>query len=318
VLHEYDEHGRIHGGTREETIEAAFSRWLDARAAGQSVVAMAPDHATVDAFALRVRAMRSAMGEVEPTGIEVAGQVVGAGDEIVTTRNDRRLVTGNGHWVRNGDRWTVERRTSRGHLRVRSLEGRGRVWLPRTYVEEDVALAYAVTTHKAQGMTVDRGLLLADEATSDLSLYVGMTRGRDSNDVFVGADPGLDYGPGDDPPTPVEILQGVLRRDTAERSATEVLRDVLTDDESIESLLACLDRVEGHVISVAGPDPDQRRSWLDEHPDADRLRRDLQRRLDRVLFEPAIDLRTLDLPDLRRQPATPEPPSPEPDIGLSW
>lgn len=167
-------------------------------------------------------------------------------------------------------------------------------------------------------MTVDRGLLLADEATSDLSLYVGMTRGRDSNDVFVGADPGLDYGPADDPPTPMEILQGVLRRDTAERSATEVLRDVLTDDESIETLLACLDRVEGHVISVAGPDPDQRRSWLDDHPDADRLRRNLQRRLDQVLLEPAIDLRTLDLPDLRRQPATPEPPSPEPDIGLSW
>lgn len=109
---------------------------------------MAPDYATVDAFALRVRAMRSAMGEVEPTGIEVAGQVVGAGDEIVTTRNDRRLVTDNGHWVRNGDRWTVERRTSRGHLRVRSLEGRGRVCLPRAYVEEDVTLAYAVTTHK--------------------------------------------------------------------------------------------------------------------------------------------------------------------------
>jgi hypothetical protein len=142
---------------------------------------------------------------------------------------------------------------SRGHLRVRSLEGRGRVWLPRAYVEEDVALAYAVTTYKAQGMTVDRGLLLADEATSDLSLYVGMTRGRHSNDVFVGADLGLDYGPADDPPTPVEILQGVLRRDTAERSATDVLRDVLTDDESIETLLACLDRVEGHVISVAGP-----------------------------------------------------------------
>lgn len=165
-------------------------------------------------------------------------------------------------------------------------------------------------------MTVDRGLLLADEATSDLSLYVGMTRGRHSNDVFVGADPGLDYGPGDDPPTPVEILQGVLRRDTAERSATEVLRDVLTDDESIESLLACHDRVEGHVISAARPDPDQRRSWFDEHPDADRLRRNLQQRLDQVLLEPAIDLRTIDLPDLR--PATPEPPPPEPDIGLSW
>ncbi|MGH9281345.1 MAG: MobF family relaxase, partial [Acidimicrobiales bacterium] len=129
VLRDYDEHGRIHGGTREETIEAAFARWLDARAAGESVVAMAPDHYTVDAFALRVRAVRARLAEVEPGGIELGEQIVGAGDEIVTTRNDRRLVTDNGHWVRNGDRWTVERRTSRGHLRVRSLEGRGHIWL---------------------------------------------------------------------------------------------------------------------------------------------------------------------------------------------
>lgn len=141
-------------------------------------------------------------------------------------------------------------------------------------------------THKAQGMTVDRGLFLADEATSDLSLYVGMTRGRHSNDVFVGADPGLDYGPAEDAPTPVEILEGVLRRDTAERAATEILRDVLTEEESIETLLARLDRVEGHVISQAGPDPDHRRSWLDDHPDADRIRRNLEQRIDRALFEP--------------------------------
>ena len=56
----------------------------------------------------------------------------------------------------------------------------------------------------------------------------------------------------------------------------------------------------------------------DDHPDADRLRRNLQRRIDQAIFEPKLDLRTVELPDLRRPSDAPEPPPPEPDIGLSW
>ena len=68
---------------------------------------MAADHDTVDQLASRARAARVAAGEVEPDGINVGHQTVGVGDEIVTTRNDRRLVTTTGAWVRNGDRWHI-------------------------------------------------------------------------------------------------------------------------------------------------------------------------------------------------------------------
>jgi AAA domain-containing protein len=93
VLDEHLTRGRIAGGTREDMIDDAFSTWQAARAAGESVVVVAPDHATVDALAMRARAERAAAGEVELGGMVVGGQVVGRGDEIVTTRNDRRLVT---------------------------------------------------------------------------------------------------------------------------------------------------------------------------------------------------------------------------------
>jgi conjugative relaxase-like TrwC/TraI family protein len=161
VLAEYEAHGRLQGGSHDEMVEAAFRQWVGARAAHQSVVVMGDDLATVDALAIRVRAMRVRMGEVEPGGVAVGEQVVGYGDEIVSLRNDRRLVTDNDRWVRNGDRWVVERRRASGALQVRSLEGRGGVWLPAGYVAENVALAYAVTLQKAQGVTVDRGVLLA-------------------------------------------------------------------------------------------------------------------------------------------------------------
>lgn len=69
------------------------------------IVVVGPDHATVDSLALRARAERVATGEVEPDGLAVGSQIVGRGDEIVTTRNERRLITTGGLWVCNGDRW---------------------------------------------------------------------------------------------------------------------------------------------------------------------------------------------------------------------
>jgi hypothetical protein len=51
------------------------------------VVVCASDHATVDATSCRIRAHQVAAGEVEPDGAHAGRQVVGAGDEIVTTRN---------------------------------------------------------------------------------------------------------------------------------------------------------------------------------------------------------------------------------------
>jgi conjugative relaxase-like TrwC/TraI family protein len=96
VLGDYQAHGRIHGGSRAHMIDEAFAAWRAARTAGESIVVVAADHATVDALALRARAERVASGEVEPDGIPAGAQIVGRGDEIVTIRNDRRLVTDTG------------------------------------------------------------------------------------------------------------------------------------------------------------------------------------------------------------------------------
>ena len=69
---------------------------------------MAADHDSVDSLAMRARAVRVAAGEVAARGIVVGSQVVGVGDEVVTTQNDRRLLTSRRAWVRNGDRWVVQ------------------------------------------------------------------------------------------------------------------------------------------------------------------------------------------------------------------
>ena len=181
VITEYEAHGRVCAGTRAEALHAAHQAWAEARTKGRSVVVMAADHATVDELAMRARRARVAAGEVEEDGTVVGKQFVGVGDEVVTTRNDRRLVTNAGAWVRNGDRWRVIERRPDGSLFVGSVDGRGKVGIHSDYVRDNVALAHAVTVHKAQGLTTDEAVLIVDEATSAEHLYVGLTRGRGRN-----------------------------------------------------------------------------------------------------------------------------------------
>ena len=56
---------------------------------------------------------------------------------------------------------------------------------PKEYVAEHVDLAYARTGAGAQGRTVDIAILYLDGPTDVRNLYVPMTRGRSTNEVFV-------------------------------------------------------------------------------------------------------------------------------------
>jgi conjugative relaxase-like TrwC/TraI family protein len=227
VIDEYIEHGRVASGDRDNALDAAHQAWFDARHQGRSTVVMAADHDTVDQLALRARAWRVAAGQVEPEGITVDRQTVGVGDEIVTTRNDRRLTTTTGGWVRNGDRWQIRHRTGTGALQLSSLDGRGTVTVPGDYVAENVALAYAVTVHKAQGITVDEAVLVVDRATTAEHLYVGMTRGRHHNQACVVTEAAGDEHTRRETPDAAVVLAGALRKTSNEKSATETLRDEL-------------------------------------------------------------------------------------------
>jgi len=227
IIDEYIDRSRVRAGNRDQALDAAHQAWLDARAAGRTVVVMAADHDTVDQLANRARAHRVDAGQVEPGGIDLGNQTVGVGDEIVTTHNDRRLVTTTGAWVRNGDRWQVTRRSRRGALQLSSLDGRGNVTVPGGYVAEHVSLAYAVTVHKGQGVTTDEAVLVVDRATAAEHLYVGMTRGRQHNLACVVTEPAGDEHQRKEPPTAGEVLAGALRKTSNEKSATETLRHEL-------------------------------------------------------------------------------------------
>jgi ATP-dependent exoDNAse (exonuclease V) alpha subunit len=95
------------------------------------------------------------------------------------------------------------------------------VLLPADYVAEHLDLGYAVTAHRAQGLTVDSAHVLVTRTTTRENLYVAMTRGRDTNHAYVALnEPTTEHSPRPDDKTTVRsILFGVLQHSGAVLSA---------------------------------------------------------------------------------------------------
>jgi len=318
VLDDYDDAGRIHSGPGESMLEDAYAAWSADVADGYTTILLAPDAATVAALNTRAHNDRVQDGLVAPGGTTTgAGVVVGVGDRIVTRLNDRRL-TRPGGFVRNGDLWDVHAVNPDGALIVvpahavlarrgvvgsAGSDGQVTVILPAAYVAENVDLAYATTTHRAQGITVDRAHVLAHAGMTRENLYVAMTRGRDVNHVYVAVDT-LDSDC-DDLPDPHaaldarDILASILATTGAEQSATATI--AAKQDEA-----ASLRRLEPIRHSLYADAAEAR--WtsrlralgvesevvgaIAKSPDAGRL----YAALDRVVFvsdEPSRDVRQL-------------------------
>lgn len=102
------------------------------------------------------------------------GTMASEGDLTITRHNDRHLHTLRGDWVGNGDRWAVTRVHKDGSMQVQCLGTTvgGSVTLPAAYVAAHVDLGYAVTAHRAQGMTVDTSHVVVTGSTTRENLYV--------------------------------------------------------------------------------------------------------------------------------------------------
>jgi ATP-dependent exoDNAse (exonuclease V) alpha subunit len=112
------------------------------------------------------------------------GLRIGAGDRVMTRRNDPDLR------VANRQTWTVQRVTDSGELTVRGdkPDHLPRVaQLPGGYVRDHVHLAYASTVHAVQGGSWTHSGTSLTEDSDAAGLYVGMSRGTRSNTLFVTA-----------------------------------------------------------------------------------------------------------------------------------
>ena len=143
-------------------------------------------------------------------------------DVIVTRRNNRQIHTIAGEPIRNRELWTITA-IDKGALHVTSRHGTDHTVLPADYVAEHVQLGYAATEHGNQSDTVDIGVELVTAATGRRGLYVGATRGRDTNMLLVVTN---DH----DPDTARDLLHTVLASDRPDLPATAQHRNLAQTD----------------------------------------------------------------------------------------
>jgi hypothetical protein len=254
----YEDNQRLHGGSREGVLEQIYAAWRGDIEAGRSSLMLASDSETVRQLSTRARLDRVAAGEVEREGVGLHdGSTAARGDVVVTRRNDRRLATAGGRdFVKNGDLWLVEEVETDGALQLRHKHrGGAMVRVPADYADRHVELGYALTVHRAQGVTVDVTRSLVDEATSREAAYVAGSRGRAENHFYAVTHAGVDvdlHHPSERDATAREVFETVVGNDTADRSAHETIADAQEHAESLARLIPEYEHARGAAASHEG------------------------------------------------------------------
>ena len=219
----YDRHGRIRGADEAVACDRAASMWLADHLRGKGVLLLAGSNAEAAELSRRVQARLTQMGSVGPPQTVLSdGNHAGIGD-LVRARLNTEIDAG-GRQLTNRDVLTVT--AFRGPDTEVRRQRPDRTWtgtfrVPRTYLAANAELAYAGNVHVAQGRTVDTAHLLVTDSLSRQALYVGMTRGRESNTAHVVT--GKTAPPGHQPyqqAAPESVLAGLLQRDAGDLSAT--------------------------------------------------------------------------------------------------
>ena len=185
AIRAYGNHGMVHAAeTREQARGELVERWDRERIAAPDQTRIILTHTNDEVRELNEAArdrMRAAgeLGDDVLVKAERGNRMFASGDRIMFLRNERGLE------VKNGTLGTVEQVNQQG-MTVRTDDGRAVTFDVKDYAHVDHG--YAATIHKAQGMSVDRGHLLATPGMDRHGAYVGMTRHRDGMALHYGRD----------------------------------------------------------------------------------------------------------------------------------
>ncbi|MFC2177128.1 MobF family relaxase, partial [Actinomycetota bacterium] len=190
AIETYRQRGRlIIGEARNDTMDRAVADWYRHVVLAGDVTAgllISYDNDTVTELNHRARIHFASSGQLTGPTVDVGERSYAAGDRILCRRNQSRL------GVLNGDLGTVvavdQVRTCLTVRLDRDSEIRN---LPAWYVEQGhIDYGYAMTGHKAQGVTTGRTFVVVDGTTDREWTYVAMSRGREDNTLYLaGAEP---------------------------------------------------------------------------------------------------------------------------------
>ncbi|WP_314645266.1 MobF family relaxase [Rothia mucilaginosa] len=229
----YKDQGRVVVGESDVMVEQVFTAWREDTTAGKQSIMIASTNETVGKLNDLAQAHAMERGHVHPEhgSVRLHNEArAHVGDVVVTRQNVRRLtVNGGQDFVKNGDLWRVTQVHEGGAMTVQHLEHGGKVTLPAAYAAQNVELGYASTIHRSQGATVDTAHALVDSSTDRAGAYVALTRGRESNTLYVG------LGDGQSRDEVLEQIANAYERDLTVHESVDAVR---AEHENVADLVA--------------------------------------------------------------------------------
>ncbi len=256
----YRDRQRITLADTADTARAALvADWWAARADKDAdrVVMIALQRSDVDDLNQRARALRHQHGELDgPVVTSADGHHFAVGDDVMALRNDRRL------GVQNGTRATITGvDTDTRQLRAVTAD-RLPVEIPAGYLDEGhLTHGYALTAHKAQGLTTTRAFVLGSDRLYREAGYTALSRAVERTDLYQVAAAPSGWEPAADPH---RELARLLTRSAAQSLATQT---PATQPEPVDRAGvrdAALADPGPHLLDRLGPPPTsgpQRAAW---------------------------------------------------------
>ncbi len=232
ALGRYDAADRVvRSATAAASYDAMVADWWASASAGGEDPMMAGPNAVRAALNRRARARMKAEGVLNGPSVWSGDRELCVGDWVVARRNDRRLRSEHGAFVKNGSAGkVVDVDEERRSLTV-DFQAEGCITLPERYLAAGwVDHGYARTTYGVQGATLERGLYHAGDRSSFEEGYVALTRARQETRVYlVDGTLGTDEDDGHrghaPEPTGLDTVARAMERRRAETPAIEVDSD---------------------------------------------------------------------------------------------
>lgn len=187
----YRRHDRLHTGDPVAMAHDALAAYRPDVAAGKDALLACDTVEMCDAINRRLH--DESLDANAPTVTAARGHRVAVGDLIISRRNDPTVAIFKAHEnvpaddpVRNGNRWQVIAvDTDHKRIAARRFGDGARAAFSGDYLRENITHGYAITVHASQGATAHSTHAVLGESTSRATMYVAMTRGRESNTAYL-------------------------------------------------------------------------------------------------------------------------------------
>jgi Ti-type conjugative transfer relaxase TraA len=172
ALEHYRDKGAIaQHATSKGLLKSMTKGYLEAEQNGKSSILLAFRKDTVSAINNYIHNELKAQGKLGKSH-NINGKEFSAGDRFIFLENS------NGIGVKNGTTGVIEQINDNGEMQIKADDGRTINFNANEYQKFD--LAYAVTVHKSQGVSVDNAQLYFDDRMNANLALVGCTRHKES------------------------------------------------------------------------------------------------------------------------------------------